>query len=183
VIRFPVGKGHFSFTTTYRPALGSTQPPIQSVPGNLSTGVKRPGREADHYLYIAPRLRMCGAIPPSPIRLYGLVLQAEPRDVSHRFHGPLFKESQTENTFTITKRWRIEIRLTVPRYFEICTQISECHAASARISKRGRDWTISEFNWFFALRYETQLEHYVKRKVHVKSTYGLRPEGDRHLIS
>jgi hypothetical protein len=33
---------------SYRPALGSTQPPIQWVPGALSPGVKRPGREADH---------------------------------------------------------------------------------------------------------------------------------------
>jgi hypothetical protein len=31
------------FSTLSRPALGSTQPPIQWVPG-----VKRPGREADH---------------------------------------------------------------------------------------------------------------------------------------
>jgi hypothetical protein len=31
-----------------RPALGSTQPPIQWVPGALSPGVKRPRREADH---------------------------------------------------------------------------------------------------------------------------------------
>jgi hypothetical protein len=31
-----------------RTALGPTQPPIQFVPGALSLGVKRPGREADH---------------------------------------------------------------------------------------------------------------------------------------
>jgi hypothetical protein len=31
-----------------RPALGTTQPPIQWVPGAFSLGVKRPGREADH---------------------------------------------------------------------------------------------------------------------------------------
>jgi hypothetical protein len=31
-----------------RPALGSTQPPIQWVPGALSSGVKLPGREAVH---------------------------------------------------------------------------------------------------------------------------------------
>jgi hypothetical protein len=30
------------------PALGSTQPHIQYVPGDISPGVKRPGREADH---------------------------------------------------------------------------------------------------------------------------------------
>jgi hypothetical protein len=36
------------FPTSPRPALGSTQPPIQWVTGSLSPGVKRPGREADH---------------------------------------------------------------------------------------------------------------------------------------
>jgi hypothetical protein len=36
------------FTTVSRPALGPTQSPIQWVPGALSLGVKRPGREADH---------------------------------------------------------------------------------------------------------------------------------------
>jgi hypothetical protein len=31
-----------------RPDLGSIQSPLQRVPGALSPGVKRPGREADH---------------------------------------------------------------------------------------------------------------------------------------
>jgi hypothetical protein len=31
-----------------RPALEPTQPPIQSVPGALTPGLKQPGREADH---------------------------------------------------------------------------------------------------------------------------------------
>jgi hypothetical protein len=35
-------------TTASRPALGPTQSPIQWVPGALSLGVKRQGREADH---------------------------------------------------------------------------------------------------------------------------------------
>jgi hypothetical protein len=39
---------NFHFSMSSRPALGSTQPPIQWVPGALSPGVKRPGREADH---------------------------------------------------------------------------------------------------------------------------------------
>jgi hypothetical protein len=42
------GLGIFLFTTAFRPALGPTQPPIQWVPGALSLGVKRPGRQADH---------------------------------------------------------------------------------------------------------------------------------------
>jgi hypothetical protein len=35
-------------STASRPALGSTQPPIQWVKGALSPGIKRPGREFDH---------------------------------------------------------------------------------------------------------------------------------------
>jgi hypothetical protein len=42
------GLGIFLFTTASRTALGSNQPPIQWVPGALSLGIKRPGREADH---------------------------------------------------------------------------------------------------------------------------------------
>jgi hypothetical protein len=43
------GLGIFPFTTAVsRTALGPTQPPIQWVPGTLSLGVKRPGREAVH---------------------------------------------------------------------------------------------------------------------------------------
>jgi hypothetical protein len=39
---------NFLFSKSSRLALGSTQPPIQWVPGALSARVKRPGREADH---------------------------------------------------------------------------------------------------------------------------------------
>jgi hypothetical protein len=39
-VQAPVGSRIFSTS--------STQPPIQWVPGALSQGVKRPGREADH---------------------------------------------------------------------------------------------------------------------------------------
>jgi hypothetical protein len=46
--RFPAGLGIFLFDTVSRPVLGPTQPPIQWVPGALSLGVKRPGREAGH---------------------------------------------------------------------------------------------------------------------------------------
>jgi hypothetical protein len=44
---------NFYFSTSSRPALGSTQPPMQLVPEALPTGgggVKWPGREADHSL-------------------------------------------------------------------------------------------------------------------------------------
>jgi hypothetical protein len=39
---------NFLFSTSSRPALGTTQPLIQWVPGVLSPGLKRPGREADN---------------------------------------------------------------------------------------------------------------------------------------
>jgi hypothetical protein len=35
---------------------------VQLVSGALTSGVKRPGREANHSSYLAPRLRMLGAI-------------------------------------------------------------------------------------------------------------------------
>jgi hypothetical protein len=54
------------FTIASSPALGPTQPPIQWVPGALSLGVKRPGREADHSLQSSATSRMRGDIPPLP---------------------------------------------------------------------------------------------------------------------
>jgi hypothetical protein len=42
------GLGIFLFTTASGTALGPTQPHFQWVPGALSLGVKRLGREADH---------------------------------------------------------------------------------------------------------------------------------------
>jgi hypothetical protein len=44
------GLGIFLFATASGAALGPAQPPIQWVPGALSLGVKRPGRETDHSL-------------------------------------------------------------------------------------------------------------------------------------
>jgi hypothetical protein len=42
------GMGTFLFDTASGTSLGSTQPPIQRVPGALSLGIKLPDREADH---------------------------------------------------------------------------------------------------------------------------------------
>jgi hypothetical protein len=39
---------NFLFSTSFTPALGLTEPPIQRVPEDLSSGVKRPGRKAHH---------------------------------------------------------------------------------------------------------------------------------------
>jgi hypothetical protein len=42
------GLGIFLFDTASRTDLGSTQPPIQRIPGTRSLGVNRPRREAGH---------------------------------------------------------------------------------------------------------------------------------------
>jgi hypothetical protein len=47
-VRFPEGLGIFLFITASRTALGPTHLPIQWVTEDLSVGVKRPRREADH---------------------------------------------------------------------------------------------------------------------------------------
>jgi hypothetical protein len=52
------------FSAVSRPALGLTQPLIQSVPGATSPGIKRPGREADHSPPYSAEVKNGGAIPP-----------------------------------------------------------------------------------------------------------------------
>jgi hypothetical protein len=42
------GQEIFLFSTASMPALGPTQPPIPWVPGDLSPGIERPGREAKY---------------------------------------------------------------------------------------------------------------------------------------
>jgi hypothetical protein len=42
------GINNFLFSTSSRPALGPTEPPIQWIPWAVSPGVKRPWRETDH---------------------------------------------------------------------------------------------------------------------------------------
>jgi hypothetical protein len=54
------------FSTSSRSALGPTQPPIQRIPGAISPGVKRPGREAEHSLHVVSRSRKRGSIHPLP---------------------------------------------------------------------------------------------------------------------
>jgi hypothetical protein len=52
----------FLFCTSSRPVLGSTQTLIQWVPGGLSSGVKRPGREADHSRPSGAKVKNGGAM-------------------------------------------------------------------------------------------------------------------------
>jgi hypothetical protein len=56
----------FTSTTTSRPTLRLTQPPIQWVPRALSPEVKRQGREADHSAPSSAEVKNGGAIPILP---------------------------------------------------------------------------------------------------------------------
>jgi hypothetical protein len=55
VVRLPSGK-IFLFETS-KPGLDPTQPPVQCVPGDLSSWLKRPRREADRF-HLVLRLRV-----------------------------------------------------------------------------------------------------------------------------
>jgi hypothetical protein len=69
------GLGILIFTTASRTALGPTQPPVQWVPGALSLGVKRLGREADHSLPSSTEVKEYVELYlHSPIRFHGMVL-------------------------------------------------------------------------------------------------------------
>jgi hypothetical protein len=68
----------FLFTSTFRTALGPTQPPIQWVPGALSLGLKRPGHEADHSPPSSAKVKECMQLYfHSPICLHGMVLKTQ----------------------------------------------------------------------------------------------------------
>jgi hypothetical protein len=65
---------NFVFSTLSRPALGSTQPPIQWVWGTLSLGVKWPGCEADHSSPTSAKVKKnVNLYIHSPIHLHGVV--------------------------------------------------------------------------------------------------------------
>jgi hypothetical protein len=69
------GLGIFLFTTMSRMDLEPTQPPIQWVPGALSLGAKRPGRETDHSTPSSSKVKeLVELYLHSPIRLHGVVL-------------------------------------------------------------------------------------------------------------
>jgi hypothetical protein len=60
---------NFLFSTSSRPALESTQPPLQWVPEPYFPGVKRPGREADHSPSVSAEVKKTWiniSIPPTP---------------------------------------------------------------------------------------------------------------------
>jgi hypothetical protein len=79
-VRVPVGSGIFS--TSSRPALGPTQPPIQWVAGALSPGVKRPRCEADHSPPTSAEVKkmwLYTSTPPYAFMAWCLISEAQGR--------------------------------------------------------------------------------------------------------
>jgi hypothetical protein len=70
-VRVPVGSRIFAVSIQ---ALGPTQPSIEWVPGALSPGVKRRGREADHSPPTSAEVKKIWIYTPTPICLHGVVL-------------------------------------------------------------------------------------------------------------
>jgi hypothetical protein len=69
------GLGIYLYTSVSRPALGLNQLPSQWVPGTLSLGMKRPGREADNSAPSSAEVKnVWGYTSTPPTRLYGVVL-------------------------------------------------------------------------------------------------------------
>jgi hypothetical protein len=70
-----VRAGNFSLHHRVKTGSGALQPPIQWVPGALSLGVKRPGREATHSPPSSAEVKNARSYTSNPpIRLHGVVL-------------------------------------------------------------------------------------------------------------
>jgi hypothetical protein len=68
------GQNMILYTIASRPPLQPTQSPILWALAAISTGLKWPGREANHSPPSSGDVNSDGAIPPLPTRLHGVVL-------------------------------------------------------------------------------------------------------------
>jgi hypothetical protein len=67
------------FSTMPRPTVGRNRPPLQSVPGSFSNGIKKSGREAEHSTLSSAEFKNLYIL--CPILLHGEIL--------HEFFLPL----------------------------------------------------------------------------------------------
>jgi hypothetical protein len=75
-VRVLVGYKNFHFFIMSRRALGPTQSPMQWLPGFISLGVKRLGREADHSRPTGTEMKnswISTSTPPDVIMAYSLI--------------------------------------------------------------------------------------------------------------
>jgi hypothetical protein len=62
----PGGVERFSLLNSIQIALGPIQLPVQWVPGDLPSGVKQQGHEADHSVPFSGKVKNGGTVPPFP---------------------------------------------------------------------------------------------------------------------
>lgn len=65
------GPAIFLYSTASKPNLGTTQPPIQRVPGCLTLGIKQPGSEAGRSPPCTAEVKNAGTISALPLPLWG----------------------------------------------------------------------------------------------------------------
>jgi hypothetical protein len=66
-------RDNFFLFKMFSPAVGPFELHIQLIRSAPSQWVQRPGSKTDHYLQLAPKLRMSGVIPPLPMHPHGEV--------------------------------------------------------------------------------------------------------------
>jgi hypothetical protein len=88
-IRFLQRREIFLFSTASRLALGTTQPPVQRVPGPLSLELVERGLKLSTVLHPVSRLRIRGALLPFPTCLHIMVLNGIQEELSCKWgvHG------------------------------------------------------------------------------------------------
>jgi len=76
-VDFRQGVGNDSLFHGVQNGLGPTQPLVHWVPGDVSSGVKCPSHEANHF-HLVPRSRMrYQVVTPLPVFPYGMLLQGK----------------------------------------------------------------------------------------------------------
>jgi hypothetical protein len=71
----PIRSKRLTLTTASRLVLRPTWPTVQRIPWTLCHREQSDkGVKSNIDVHLAPRLRMCGAVPPLPINIYGAVV-------------------------------------------------------------------------------------------------------------
>jgi hypothetical protein len=93
-------------------ALGPTQPPIQWVPGALSLGVKRLGREADYSSSSSPEVKNARSYTSTPaIRLHGVVLSSATNSIEQSPYWEAIHHSSSKEISVMLRNPKIYYRV------------------------------------------------------------------------
>jgi hypothetical protein len=104
--RFPAGAGNFSLHHRVQNGSGPNQTPIQWVPGAISLGVKRPGREAHHALPSNAELNNAWRYTSTPHYVFMAWCLVNHRDSFTFFTFPLTRTRGEEHTHRLHRYHR-----------------------------------------------------------------------------